>query len=1047
MSTKKLQIIGNFGGNSIEIDDTLTITGKAADAKATGDAINQLQTSIDEVAGRVGDFGGEYYTESEIDSMMADLNASIDSKSDVNHAHDDLYYTEAEIDGMMADLNAVVDAKSDADHVHDDLYYAKTEIDDKFDDIQSDIDSKVDAVDGMGLSTNDYTTAEKDKLATIEDNANFYEHPTHDSHISGLYKVTVDESGHVSGAALVKKEDIVALGIPAQDTTYEEEISDLSDRIDDVENSINTTNETLEGVTQEFESYKTTNNEAVSTNASGIEANKAAIEAIQSDYLTSTDKTQLQDDISKVSEKATANASAIEVLNGEGEGSVKQSIDNAFNEFAANVTNDDVINTYKELIDYAATHGPEFTKLVGKVDTIDIHVGEIETDLSNYKTAVSDQFTEVDTTINNHVTDTNNPHNVTKGQIGLDQVDNTSDLDKPISHAVDEALQGKADLEHIHEIGEVNSLQDLLDELRVDIDTNAANIDTKADSEHTHNDLYYTKDEILESITVDDIDDICDSNVIIDGGNSSVVSYATKRWVQDGYQPKGNYLTSVPDGYATESYVDTKISAIQTADVPGQINAHNLATDAHNDIRLLVNGLTTRLNTLADCDDTTLDQMSEVVEYIKNNQSLIEGITTKKVNVADIIDNLTTNVSNKPLSAAQGVVLNGLIEELTNNLSNYQPKGDYLTAVPAGYATEEFVTAKIAEAELSGEEVDLSGYATKDDIPTKVSELENDSKYLTSYTETDPTVPAWAKAEKKPTYTADEVGLGNVDNVKQYSAENPPFVAQPEAPSDTSLLWLDTDDDSSESGGGTGPSGGGIDVTAEVGQTIIVEEVDGTGKPTKWKAVDYQQRTHYSTFEEVQLLDNVTFSYDIENYVDFHLVAGQSYRVICNGTVYEDVAQTLDVFGTLATVLGNAVNAGFDDNEKPYCFLEIAGVQTMYNSAYCTDDTISLYTNQETAHQIPKKYVPDMGPFYMGITMNGADVATTESIENVRNAYNSGRQIILKVFTDTGFQFYPMSGCSMDLQLISFDGLYKGTKMTLSFEVNEDGIYIGTLGS
>ena len=29
---------------------------------------------------------------------------------------------------------------------------------------------------------------------------------------------------------------------------------------------------------------------------------------------------------------------------------------------------------------------------------------------------------------------------------------------------------------------------------------------------------------------------------------------------------------------------------------------------------------------------------------------------------------------------------------------------------------------------------------------------------LQSYTETDPTVPAWAKAEKKPTYTASEVG-------------------------------------------------------------------------------------------------------------------------------------------------------------------------------------------------------------------------------------------------------------------------------------------------
>lgn len=62
-------------------------------------------------------------------------------------------------------------------------------------------------------------------------------------------------------------------------------------------------------------------------------------------------------------------------------------------------------------------------------------------------------------------------------------------------------------------------------------------------------------------------------------------------------------------------------------------------------------------------------------------------------------------------------------------------------------------------------------------IPTKTSELTNDSGflisipaeyvtetelsakgYLTGYTETDPTVPAWAKAATKPTYTASEVG-------------------------------------------------------------------------------------------------------------------------------------------------------------------------------------------------------------------------------------------------------------------------------------------------
>lgn len=396
--------------------------------------------------------------------------------------------------------------------------------------IATQLGGKVDKVEGKGLSSNDYTDTEKDKLDAIEANANFYEHPTHASHSSGLYKVTVDESGHVSGATLAEKEDIVVLGIPAQDTTYDEEIEGLSGRLDDVENSINTTNETLEGVAQEFENYKTTNNEAVSTNASGIETNKTAIEVIQGDYLTSTDKTQLQDDISKVSEKATANASAIEILNGEGDGSVKQSIDNAFNEFATNVTNDDVVNTYKELIDYAATHGPEFTELVGKVDTINTNVGEIETDVSNYKAEISERFTETDTTINNHVIDTNNPHGVTKEQLGLENVDNTSDLEKPISNAMQDALDVKAD-------------KDEVEGLFAEIDTDIQEIlELKSDSDHTHSELYYDKSEIEELIKPEDIDDICGSNVIIDE-DVDLISYATKQWVQDGYQPKGNYIT------------------------------------------------------------------------------------------------------------------------------------------------------------------------------------------------------------------------------------------------------------------------------------------------------------------------------------------------------------------------------------------------------------------------------------------------------------------------------------------------------------------------
>lgn len=73
---------------------------------------------------------------------------------------------------------------------------------------------------GKGLSTNDYTTTEKNKLAGIEAGANKYIHPSYTAKSNGLYKVTVDNTGHVSGASAVAKSDITGLGIPGSDTTY-----------------------------------------------------------------------------------------------------------------------------------------------------------------------------------------------------------------------------------------------------------------------------------------------------------------------------------------------------------------------------------------------------------------------------------------------------------------------------------------------------------------------------------------------------------------------------------------------------------------------------------------------------------------------------------------------------------------------------------------------------------------------------------------------------------------------------------------------------------
>ena len=62
-----------------------------------------------------------------------------------------------------------------------------------------------------------------------------------------------------------------------------------------------------------------------------------------------------------------------------------------------------------------------------------------------------------------HTLLTDNPHQVNKTQVGLSNVDNTSDLSKPISTATQTALNGKANTTHTHALSQVTGLQTALD--------------------------------------------------------------------------------------------------------------------------------------------------------------------------------------------------------------------------------------------------------------------------------------------------------------------------------------------------------------------------------------------------------------------------------------------------------------------------------------------------------------------------------------------------------------------------------------------------------
>lgn len=55
----------------------------------------------------------------------------------------------------------------------------------------------------------------------------------------------------------------------------------------------------------------------------------------------------------------TALQSSVETLTGAGDGSVKKIVDAAINDFATRISDNGEIDTFKELVDYVAKHGPE----------------------------------------------------------------------------------------------------------------------------------------------------------------------------------------------------------------------------------------------------------------------------------------------------------------------------------------------------------------------------------------------------------------------------------------------------------------------------------------------------------------------------------------------------------------------------------------------------------------------------------------------------------------------------------------------------------------
>lgn len=116
--------------------------------------------------------------------------------------------------------------------------------------------------------------------------------------------------------------------------------------------------------------------------------------------------------------------------------------------------NDETVGQLRsDLLSEANKRAEKDDELTSKITTEESNRTAADTALENKITKeVTDRQNAIDglkstigANLNSHITDYSNPHKVTKAQIDLGNVDNTSDLNKPISNATQLALNKKAD--------------------------------------------------------------------------------------------------------------------------------------------------------------------------------------------------------------------------------------------------------------------------------------------------------------------------------------------------------------------------------------------------------------------------------------------------------------------------------------------------------------------------------------------------------------------------------------------------------------------------
>lgn len=209
------------------------------------------------------------------------------------------------------------------------------------------------------------------------------------------------------------------------------------------------------------------------------------------------------------------------------------------------------------------------------------------------------------------------------------------------------------------------------------------------------------------------------------------------------------------------------------------------------------------------------------------------------------------------------------------------------------------------------------------------------------------------------------------------------------------VAYIDTADNETITDVNVPSSGGGanIDVTATVGQTIIVKEVDANGKPTKWESAEYQEKTHWSESTELLPLTEVTPQFDqtvgtgVSLLPICELIAGNWYKVTFDGAEYICQASIVSLNGMNAVAIGNKFLATGENTGEPFGYAYmLADDNISYRGNFLFTTDLNPHTIQviaEKTHKIPTKFIPtleemrtEMGYIIPETTIEGSSIET-----------------------------------------------------------------------